>query len=486
MTPAGRQSLGRGTLQVVVAESLALPTGIAAAAYLGRTLGPDSYGILSVVLAVGAGLEWTIASLFSRATIRVVSEADDWDQVAASAFRMQAGFGLVTGAALWVAAAWIAAALGEPESVSSLRLLAFDVALVAAGSACRNILTGRGRYRERAMASAIRWLSRLCLLIPLVHVGLGIYGVVLAGLLSSAIWLVTGSLFARIPWTARGIVDGHRRLWRFAIPLFVIALSLRVLDKIGLIGLKALGGSAREAGWYAAAQNFTLAPSLFAMSFSPLLLGALTAATRSGDLSAGRPLVRHALRLLLGLIPFAAFGAGAAPEIVHLIYGRGFEPAAHLAIPLLAGAVGLAAVSVATTILTAADQATRASRQLWPVTILAVIALRLAVPRFGAMGAAVVIGIASAIGAVLMLEAVRRCWHVAPPLGTLARTTAIGAATLALALSWPAYGAWLFVKTLVFVSGITAALAISGEFDADDVRLARRLIWTDSGGAERV
>jgi O-antigen/teichoic acid export membrane protein len=357
-----------------------------------------------------------------------------------------------------------------------LRLLALEIPIVAAGTACRNILTGSGQYRERAMTSAVRWLARLALVVFLVQLGLGVYGAVLAKVLASLVWLAVGFAFARVPVTAPQLAAGNSRLWSLVLPLFVMALSLRVLDKVGLLSVKALGGSATEAGWYAAAMNFALVPNLIAVSFSPLLLGALTAAVKSGDLTPGRPLVRNALRLALGLVPFAAFGASAAPEIIGLIYGPGYEPAARLAIPLLGASIGMTIVSLTGTMLAAADEAASATRLVWPVTVSAVVALWLVVPTFGAMGAAVVSGASALGGAAIMLGAVQRYWKVSPPIETCLRVLAVSALTLAAGLAWPAYGPWLVLKMLIGGIGIVASLAALGEFSRDDLRLARSLV----------
>jgi O-antigen/teichoic acid export membrane protein len=224
---------------------------------------------------------------------------------------------------------------------------------------------------------------------------------------------------------------------------------------------------------------------MFALSFAPLLLGALSGGAQRGEPSASRPLVRDALRLMLGLMPFAAFGAGAAPEIVHLIYGTGFEPAARLAIPLLAGAMGMAMISVGSVILAAADQAKQATRLVWPVLPIAGVALWFAIPRYGSMGAAVVVGATSVVNAVVILWAVRRSWDVSAPLGTWIRSLAISAATLAVGLAWPAHGVWLVAKAVVSVSAIVAAFAALGEFSAADLRLARTLVWPPPQGGAR-
>jgi O-antigen/teichoic acid export membrane protein len=461
---------------VVLAEFLVFPLGLITAAYLGRALGPRDYGIFAVALATGDMFEWTMLSLFSRATVQVVSEALDWRAVAAATFRLQTAIGAALGVSLFLTADVVARALGEPSIAWLLRVLAFELPLLAAGGVTRNVLTGRGKYRERAVSSVLRLFARMVFVIVLVGAGFSIRGAIVGEVLSTVVWLALLFWIARIPAMGPGPPDGNRRLWSLARPLFMLSLSVRVLDKVGVVALKMLGASAREAGWYAAAQNFGIAPGLFAVNFAPLLLSAMASATRGGNLALGRPLVRNALRLVFGILPFVAFGAGAAPEVIHLIYGAGYEPAARLAIPLLGSAMGMAVISVASALLVAAGEARRIARLVWPVTVTALAALVFVVPRYGAMGAATVIAIASLTGAGILVETVRKVWGVGLPLGTFVRTVVVSALTLAAGLAWPAYGAWIIVKTLLSVGGIVGALAVSGEFSKEDVQLARGLL----------
>jgi hypothetical protein len=135
-------------------------------------------------------------------------------------------------------------------------------------------------------------------------------------------------------------------------------------------------------------------------------------------------------------------------------------------------------VSIAGTLLAAAEKAASATRLVWPVTVGAVMGLGVVVPRYGAMGAAIVSGASALGGAAIMLAAVRRCWKVGPPIETCLRVFAVSALTLAAGLTWPAYGGWLLLKTLIGVVGIVASLALLGEFSRDDLRLARSLVQT--------
>ena len=65
----------RGALGVFLAEALILPSGFVTAMYLTRRLGPANYGLFSVAASAAASVAWTASSLFARATVKFVSEA---------------------------------------------------------------------------------------------------------------------------------------------------------------------------------------------------------------------------------------------------------------------------------------------------------------------------------------------------------------------------------------------------------------------------
>ena len=65
-------------VKVFLADALIIPSGILTAAYLGRRLGPEGYGIFTVAAALVAWVEWSLTGLFARASIKVVADARDW------------------------------------------------------------------------------------------------------------------------------------------------------------------------------------------------------------------------------------------------------------------------------------------------------------------------------------------------------------------------------------------------------------------------
>ena len=104
-----------GSARVFIAEAISLPTGLITAAFLARRFGPDGYGVFTLTMAIVAWLEWTLASLFARAAVKLVADAEDWRPAGAVTLRMYGAGGLVGFAALWLSAMPLAALMHEPS-----------------------------------------------------------------------------------------------------------------------------------------------------------------------------------------------------------------------------------------------------------------------------------------------------------------------------------------------------------------------------------
>ncbi|MCC7362153.1 MAG: oligosaccharide flippase family protein [Anaerolineales bacterium] len=467
--------LAGGTLQVFVAEALVLPTGFLTAAFLTRRLGPEGYGLLALASSLIAWLEWSLASILARAVVKFVAEADDWRPVATASLRAHFGLGLALAALVWLVAPAAAAVLGEPALAGYLRLFALDLPLFSLAHAHRQVLTGRGDFGGRALAAGARWVTRLFVVVLLVSLGLAVEGAILGSVTASAVELVLARRRAPIPWRRGGAPFAARRLWGFALPIVLMALSLRLFDKLDLFVLKARGATAAEAGLYGAAQNLAWLPGLFALSFSPLLLATLTRLRREGDRAGAARLARQALRGALWLLPPAALVVGGAPDLLRLAYGPAFAASAIVLGPLVLGGVALVLVSVSTAILTAGGRPELTFALTGPLVPLALAGVWLVAPRGGLLGAALVSGALALVSAGVCLWAVAREWGVRPARATAARVALLTAGAFAFGL-WPTPGLWLLPKLAAGIGALVpAALALGELAPAELAWLRQRL-----------
>lgn len=464
-----RQGALAGTASVLVAESLALPTGFAVAAILTRSLGPADYGGYATAATVIGTLEWILIALLIRPTIKFVAEAADWKPVAATSFRVYVGVGTATGALVWALATPTASLLRDPAVGDYLRLFAVEIPIFAAATAYRGILTGLARYRQQALASAGRWLSRLALVALFVGVGWGVNGAILGNIGAVVVTAVVGLSFVG-PSVFGGADFPRRQLFQLAVPTFLLSLSVRLFDRVGLLALKTFGGTPAEAGFYGAAQNLLVLAGIVNVSVTPILISTVAAGRRDGDEEGPARAATLALRLGLWTFPLAAVVAGASGEVVDLLFGSTFADAAPLVTVLIVGAGALVLIALASGLLVALGRPWPGVMLTAPILPLAVAAHFFIVPRAGALGAALVTTISALAGAFVCVVVVCVIWPLRAPVGSLAKSAAISVVAYAASASWSTPGALVVVKVLVLSLAVLASASA-----------LRELTWSDLG-----
>ena len=475
-TPA-RQNTWDGTVRIFLAEALLLPTGLITAAFLTRRLGPDGYGLFTLAATLISWIEWSIASVFARATIKFIGEAEDWKPVGATVVRLHLVVGVALAFLLWLGAVPLARAMGDPALARCFAWFAWDIPLFSLAQAHRNILVGRGDFRQRALATSGRWIVRLLLIVLLVQYGLSVTGAILGSIGASFVEL------AICRWFIRPALIGHsqfssRQLCDYALPLFLFAMTMRMFDKADLFLLKILGGTTAQAGLYGAAQNLAIVPGIFALSFSPVLLSNLSRLLREGNREQVQKTGANALRITASLLPLAGLMAGAAPEIMAWLFGPQFLPAAPWLAWLIFGSVGIAMISTVTAILTATGKPGWTFTLAGPLLPLVIVCHLLLIPRFGALGAALGTTGVATLGALVAAAALRRLEAIPFPFTTLWRSLLITVATALLAAFWPTPGFWLLIKFPALLLAILLAFYWLGEFQ--DIPL-REKFWRRRG-----
>jgi O-antigen/teichoic acid export membrane protein len=473
-----------GTIRVFLGEALLLPTGLVTAAFLTRKLAPEGYGLFAVASILIAWIEWTISAIFSRAAFKLIGAADDWKPIGAAITRLYLVLGAAAALVLWSCAGAIAVMLKAPALAGYLRLFAIDIPIFCVAQAHRTILVGIGGFRQRAIVTAVRWIARLVFIVIFVQMGLSIPGVIIGSISASVAELACCRFYVQPALLGRTNFP-IRQLWEYAVPLLLYAVSMRLLDKLDLFMLQGLRGSAAEAGIYGAAQNLTILAALFGLSFSPLLLSTLSRMRREGELDLARRTERDALRVVIGLLPFATMTSGAAQEIAVCVFGERFRPAATPLALLIIGSVGFVAISVATAILTAAGRPRQTVLLTAPLVVASIAGNLWLIPKMGPLGAALVTSLVGAIGGLAATLAVQRLWGVGLPTATLVRSLIISAGAYALAAAWPA-PSFFFLALKLSAIGVLVLFGFFalGEFSAAEMGAMRGMFRRQTAVAQ--
>jgi len=297
--------------------------------------------------------------------------------------------------------------LGERGLVPLLYLAAIGAPVAGLALSHRFVLTGLERFRARALASSVRWIGRLVLVLVLVEAGLGVTGAVAATVGAAALEFLAARWFVRPPYLAAGPTP-WRELIRLAVPLFLAGVSVRVFERIDLICVQVIGGSAAGTGLYGAAQSLAALPAFIATAATPALLASLTGLIAAGDRASARMLSGHALRAMLWLVPVAGAVALASGVLVRLMFGQDYASAAPILAVLSVASLANVVLVVATTLLVAIDRPWASVAVSSPLVPMAVAGHIVAIPRLGGLGAAVVTAAVSFFVAAIALVVVKR------------------------------------------------------------------------------
>lgn len=465
-----------GTFQLSAAEGLGLLLGFGISFILTRQLGPELYGMYSVAVTVVLWIELGIHYMFHQATVKFLAEASDWQETASALVQAGLIVGFVATGLLVISAPVLASWLKSQELTLYLRLLALDIPLYSLASGHKSTLIGRGAFGKGALPDTLYWLVRLLLVILLTSLGMSATGAILAIVGSSAVRFIVARFFVRPPLLKRTSFP-LRPILGYALPLFLHGITLRLLTHLDLLLVQALGGTAAAAGYYGAAQNLAIVTlGTLATALSSPLLATVTQLRQAEQEDAAREMTAQGMRLSLCLLPFAALGAGASIEIVHLAYGTLFSPTAPLLSWLIFGGVALIIFSTCGVLFTAAGKPGVTLALTGPLLPLAVAGHWLLIPRYGGAGAAAVTTVVLSAAALAAVLGACRLWKVRLPLGSAVRSSLISMLAYALASLWHTPGILLFGKLLTIAVVILLAFTLLGEFNREDMALLRALL----------
>jgi len=464
-----------GTVRVFLAGLLFPLTGLITAAFLTRRLGTDGYGLLVLSATLFGWVELGINSFFARPTIKFIGEAKNWLPVGSTVIRLHVWAGIGGGMLLVLLSFPLAWLLDEPLLAPYLALYALHIPISSLAQAHQSILVGIGRFRQKAVTNACRWIARLLLILFLVEMGLSVPGAILGSLGAALVELAVSRRYVRPPFFGK-IAIPTRPFYDLGILLCVSSLLFLIFSSMGLVMLKILGGTLEQAGIYGAAQNLSIIPGLFGTSFSPLLLSTVSRLLFEGKANQAKRIGLGAMRMVVGLFPFGALIAGAAPEIVTWVFGQSFEHAGPILGVLIIGAIAFVMVSVAVVIVTASGAPRFTLYLSLPLVFLVVIGNLVMIPRSGALGAAMVTALCQGIGALVSVLVIYRLWSICPPIGTLWRSAVVSVLAYTLAVMWPTTGLFLLIKLAFIGAVILLAYLVMREFSADEIAQARSFV----------
>lgn len=382
------------------ASLLVLLAGLSVSFLAARYLGPAGFGILGLVQWTRVTCAMLLDIGVSSATTKFTSEliADHRHksvvEVGRAFFWIQSGVGVVSAIGLVVLAPLIANLLGQPDLVIYLPIAAVTVGLMLINGVLAARLVGSRRFGLKAVLDGSSAVLSLVGVVAVLSRDWGIGGLVWTEAAVAAVQFVAQCWISReVVLSVPGIkipASMQKRIRRYALGVFMVTAFDAVIWQRSEVLFIALFRGADEIGYFTIAYGFavtvtTLLPHSLGVVLFPSLSERQGLKDRTGLQHLYRTSTRH---IAFMTFPLCVGGVVLAPDIIIVLYGSQFEPAASALRVLFLGAAVGALATPGSGLFLAVDRAGTRSALAVPIIAVNLVLAVVLVPMFGAVGAA--------------------------------------------------------------------------------------------------
>lgn len=318
------RGIGRQAVWNYLVFAVSRSTTLVMTVVLARMLGPAEFGLFALALLVMTMFDY-VRDLGVAAA--VVQSPQPWSRLAPTALTLSTVFGLLAGALVAATAPWTTAAMGDPALTPLVQVLAIGLVISAWGGLPLAELRRRLDFRRRLVPEVLGAVVKVAVAIGLAVSGSGVWSLVWAQVAGSAVTTVGYWAVVRPPLHFGFDRAAARGLIRFGLPVTAVSfLSFTIYNiDYAVIGRR-LGPEAL--GYYTLAYRL---PELLVLSLC-VVVGDVLFSVLS-RVQHDRPALTEkylsTLRTVVALTAPIGFGVAAtSPDVVGLLYGAAFAPAA--------------------------------------------------------------------------------------------------------------------------------------------------------------
>ncbi len=474
-----KQSLGKGTVYLMLAELVALVSSYAVQVGVARFLGPEVYGIFGVITALYLINRAFLNTGIPRATSKFVAESKDKvNAIFKTSLKLQLWSGLVFTLFYVFFARFIAGILKDASLtpyIIYLGLMVVPLALLALYST--GYMNGLRLFKEQAKIKILYPLLQAVFTFILVLFGFKIYGVLTGYLLSTLVGLYLSWKYVRITDSDEAVFP-VKKLLLFAIPISLSALFFTLMRNVNTLFVKSILVDNATVGLFTAAATLSSLPFSVFGALPVTLLPAVSGSIATGNLHLTRKYISKSVRyLLLILLPLSAIVAATASQILGLLYPNSYQAAASTLAILIFASTFLAIFTTLNAIIVGSG---RPILQLMTVSLSVVLLAALnilLIPLFGIVGSALASLISSFVAVVLDGFHVYRHFGKFFDVVSTIRIVLCTLIVYLVARHWHFNSIGLILYTIVLALFYLLLLFLVGELNMGDWHFGRKLMF---------
>jgi lipopolysaccharide exporter len=316
----------RGVFWAYATFGLERLTNFAVSLILARALLPAEFGLIAFALLL-VGFAEIIRDLGVRDAL--VWAPEPIEPAADTCFWLSVGLGLLLAGTLLLSAPLAALMIGDPEAASALKVMAVVPLIGSLGLTHEALLMRRLDFRSRYAGDLAAALAKAVVAIGLVIAGSGVWALVTAQICSAVVR--TASRWVLLRWRPRlrFTPADMRRLLGYGLPLYAAVLLDALAERVDQLVIAGLLGPVQLGYYYLAVRVCEMTLTGFNVVLTRVAFPSFV--SLRDDRAALLGGVEAAMRFTSYILIPAAVGiALVSPEIVSVLFGERWLPAAPI------------------------------------------------------------------------------------------------------------------------------------------------------------
>jgi stage V sporulation protein B len=387
-------SLMKNTLLMSSSSFIFVITAYLTNIWLGRHLGPESYGVYGVIINLMTAINLTQNSGLPQSVAKYIAEDDSNEStILKSGLILQLVSTVVSTVGLFLLAAPIASILKDSNLVPYIQLSALILPFYGIYALYLNYYNGLHNFKKQTILGIIYAVSKMILIITAVYI-FDVYGAILGFIFAPIIALLYG-----FKWPNRNVkYFSFKKLIIFSLPLIGLAIFTNLMQSIDLIFVKGLLHSDLFTGYYNASQNISKIPFYCIIALASVIYPSISKSISQKLERETKHLITNSIRIsILILLPLVLIISATSNQLVILLYSSVYEPAS-LSLSILVIGIGFITLfTILSTIISSSGNPHLSFLFSFIGVLLVCIFCYLFIPSFGIVGASIATTLSSFI-----------------------------------------------------------------------------------------
>ncbi len=405
----------KGTTYLMLANLIFLLSGYGVNISAARILGPESYGIVGVIVSLMTIFSLFLTSGFPRATSKFLSENKNWGKdLIKKSIKFQVMF-LTIATLFFLLISPVLAYLLNDLSLS--KYIAFTVIVIPFYAVFSlytdGFLNGYRSFKQQAISYTLFSLSKLFAIYILLIIGFEVEGVISGYIIAALIGLIIAYYFFKKISICGNKSFPAKKLIQFSLPVILFSVCMFLIFNIDLLSVKGILYENIDTGYYTSASIIARIPYFIFLGLAWSLFPSISHSTSKNDISRTREYISKSLRsMLMVLIPIILLVSATAKPLLVFLYTDSYVTAAASLEILIFGLGFLSVFNVLSHIVLGSGKTDIAIALVFFIFLLALVFNLLLIPSNGLIGAATATTIASLIGLIFMTTYVYKMYQV--------------------------------------------------------------------------